>query len=122
METPVPLTNAEVHFNEIMNYINKDFRTATLASTSEYIHLSKQYICRIIQQVSGTSFSKLLMDAKLRKATQYLTETNIKLEDIADSTGFSDASHLSRTFKQHHGISPSRYRAEHKIGDPVEEA
>lgn len=116
METPVPLTNAEIHFNEIMSYINKDFRTATLTSTSEYVHLSKQYICRIIQQVAGTSFSKLLMDVKLKKATQYLTETDIKLEDIADFTGFSDVSHFSRIFKQHTGIPPSRYRAERAEG------
>ncbi|WP_018751964.1 AraC family transcriptional regulator [Paenibacillus sanguinis] len=112
IETPVALTNAEVHFNEIMNYINKDFRTATLASTSEYVHLSKQYICKIVKQAAGTSFSRLLIDVKLKKATQYLLESNIKLEDIADFTGFSDVSHFSRIFKQHTGIPPSRYRAE----------
>jgi len=114
IETPISLSNAELHFNTIMNYINKDFRSATLSSTAEYLHLSKQYICRIIQQVSGTNFSKLLMDVKLKKVQQYLLETNIKLDDIADSTGFSDVSHLSRIFKMRYGIPPSKYRAENK--------
>lgn len=114
IETPIALSNAEIHFNEIINYINKDFKSATLTSTAEHVHLSKQYVCRIIQQVSGTNFSKLLMKVKLKKVKQYLLETNIKLEDIADSTGFSDVSHLSRIFKLHYGIPPSKYRTEYK--------
>ncbi|MEK3794431.1 AraC family transcriptional regulator [Paenibacillus sp. FSL R7-0204] len=115
IETPTSFSNIELHFNEIMNYIRKDFRSATLSSVAEYMHLSKQYICRIIQQVSGTSFSKLLMDVKLRKAVQYLMESNLKLEDIADYTGFSDVSHFSRTFKTHYGLSPSKYRTQSKV-------
>ncbi|WP_149846540.1 AraC family transcriptional regulator [Paenibacillus sp. 37] len=115
IETPTSLSNIELHFNEIMSYVRKDFRFATLASAAEYMHLSKQYICRITQQVSGTSFSKLLMAVKLKKAVQYLNESNLKLEEIADFTGFTDVSHFSRTFKSHLGLSPSKYRAQHKV-------
>ncbi|PWW38884.1 MULTISPECIES: helix-turn-helix transcriptional regulator [Paenibacillus] len=115
IETPTSLSNIELHFNEIMSYIRKDFRSATLTSTAEHMHLSKQYICRIIQQVSGINFSKLLFDVKLKKAVQYFKESKLKLEEIADLTGFSDVSHFSRTFKSHFGLTPSKYRAQHKV-------
>ncbi|MDY8025499.1 helix-turn-helix domain-containing protein [Paenibacillus polymyxa] len=110
IETPIKLTRIEMHYNEIFNYITKNFRVATLTSASEHVHLSKQYICRIISHVTGSSFSTLLRDIKLKKVQQYLVETSLKLEDIVVYTGFSDISHLSRVFKDEFGISPSKYR------------
>jgi AraC-like DNA-binding protein len=114
IDSTITSTNLESHYNEILNYINKNFRSATLISTAEHIHLSKQYICRIINQVTGSNFSTLLIDIKLKKVKLYLTETTLRLEDIAEYTGFSDVSHLSRIFKIKFGIPPSKYRLQNK--------
>ena len=114
IESTIVSTNLEFHYNDILDYVNKNFKSATLTSTAEHLHLSKQYICRIINQLTGSNFSTLLMDIKLNKVRLYLTETTLRLEDIAEYTGFSDVSHLSRVFKEKSGISPSKYRLQSK--------
>jgi AraC family transcriptional regulator len=42
-----------------------------------------------------------------------LASSNITLTDIALLAGFSDQSHLTRTFKRQTGMTPARYRALH---------
>lgn len=103
-------SNIEINYNDICSYLRRNFRYATLASTSGYLHFSKQYIDRIVRQMSGNNFTALLTDIKLQKAKSYLLDTNLKIEDIAEFTGFSDASHLSNVFKTKAGIPPSKYR------------
>jgi transcriptional regulator GlxA family with amidase domain len=36
----------------------------------------------------------------------------LKIETVASQTGFFDAFHLSKTFKNHTGLSPSEFRRE----------
>jgi iron complex transport system substrate-binding protein len=51
--------------------------------------------------------------AKIRiEATKtILAERDLTLEHVAESVGFSDASHLSRVFVQHVGERPGRHRS-----------
>lgn len=114
IESSVSFSSTELHYNKILNYITNNFRSATLTSTADHVHLSKQYICRIINQMTGSNFSTLLMEIKLSKVKVYLIESNLKLEHIAEHTGFTDASHMSRVFKEKVGISPSKYRLQNK--------
>ncbi|PAD44079.1 AraC family transcriptional regulator [Bacillus sp. 7520-S] len=114
IESSVSFSSTELHYNKILNYITNNFRSATLTSTADHVYLSKQYICRIIKQMTGSNFSTILMDIKLSKVKVYLIESNLNLETIAEHTGFSDVSHMSRAFKGKIGTTPSKYRLQNK--------
>ena len=48
---------------------------------------------------------------RMKQAVHLLEETNLSLWDIAELTGFSNASYFSSKFKRVYGITPSEFRA-----------
>lgn len=110
VETVRVLSISEKNYNLILDYLIRNYREATLDSAAETIHFSKQYIAKIIRQTNGSSFSKLLKSIRVEKIKEYLLETSLSLENIAELTGFTNTSYLWRTFKENTGISPSDYR------------
>lgn len=75
--------------------------------------VSRSKYCLLFKQAVGTTFHKYLNDLRCEKATQLLMENEMTLEEIADKTGFGDASCLYRNFMSHYGVSPGKYRKEH---------
>ncbi len=57
------------------------------------------------------TFYKFQLDYKLdRGLSMIMYDPDIKLYEIAEQLGFSDAFHLSKLFKKRYGFSPSEYR------------
>lgn len=114
LESSAHLNHSERCYQQILEYIKQNYQTVTLTSVSEHIHFSKQYICKIIKSVSGKTFNSLLMEIRLSIVCQYLTDSNLTLESIAELCGFSATSHLSKVFKEYYGMTPTTYRRENK--------
>lgn len=100
----------ELYYNNILHYLNEHYRTADLDTVSEHFHLSKNYITRIMKQIDGQTFVDTLTSIRILKAKEYLEETDLLLDDIAELVGFSDASYLWRIFKKNTGMSPTEYK------------
>jgi AraC-like DNA-binding protein len=61
----------------------------------------------------GVHFQDLL-DAERRKvAEDYLANSNLTIQQIAEECGFSDAQNFSQAFKRWTGMSPTEYRSSH---------
>jgi len=45
---------------------------------------------------------------------EYLLFTNFDLNFIAHETGFSDCSHMIKSFKKKHNMTPKKYRDERR--------
>ena len=114
LESSARVTRLDEQFHLIEAYLKKNFQTANLTELSDAIHFSKQYICRIVKEKTGDTFNTLLIRTRLQMVVQYLLETELPLEEIAYLCGFSAASHMSRTFKNEYGMTPSAYRNEKK--------
>ena len=114
LESSAKVTRLDEQFHLIETYLKKNFQTANLTELSDTIHFSKQYICRIVKEKTGDTFNTLLIRTRLQMVVQYLLETDLPLEEIAYLCGFSAASHMSRTFKNEYGRTPSAYRSEKK--------
>ncbi|MCR4673726.1 MAG: AraC family transcriptional regulator [Lachnospiraceae bacterium] len=114
MESSAKITRLDEQFHIIETYLNKHYSTANLTDISNEIHFSKQYICRIVKEKTGETFNNLLIQIRLEMVEQYLLDTDLPLEEIAFLCGFSAASHMSRTFKNKNGITPSAYRSKNK--------
>ncbi|MEM7659841.1 MAG: helix-turn-helix domain-containing protein, partial [Bacteroidota bacterium] len=54
--------------------------------------------------------AKFLLELRLRTAQQFLLHSKETIEFIADQTGFTDGTHLTKRFKAHFHQSPSEWR------------
>jgi AraC-like DNA-binding protein len=61
-----------------------------------------------------TTFSALLDDARRGLAEHYLAGTDLRLEQIAYLTGYSEPAALVRAFKRWTGTTPMQFRAKHQ--------
>src|SRR5262249_51184928 len=58
----------------------------------------------------GTSFRKLVDETKMRVAIRYLRDTDLAIEEIAYSLGFSDPAAFRRAFRRWTGHGPLEFR------------
>lgn len=86
----------------------------TLLSVAETLHISKSYLSRLFQKVTGEHFSDYLKSVRLKKACHLLAETQLTNAQIIDSCGFNDIPTFYKLFKAQFSITPYQYRLEHK--------
>lgn len=58
----------------------------------------------------GTSYQKILNKVRCQLSIEYLTRTDITIEDISNLIGFSDVTNFRHAFKKWVGKTPSFYR------------
>lgn len=68
------------------------------------------YLARVFREKKGCTMSEYVRGLRLEYASREISTTRIPLGEIALAAGFSDHSHLNRTFKTHYGLTPSQYR------------
>lgn len=65
---------------------------------------------REFKEIYNTSPLHYIRNRRLDKAKELLTHTSLSVTDVCFSTGFENASHFSKVFKERFGISPSLHK------------
>ena len=97
-------------FSLVLQYIQHNYQTVTLASLAELFHYSEPHLCTLIKQNTGHTFTGLIKRLRLAEAIDYLTNTNLKIGEIAEKVGYNSADHFSRVFRRTYKMSPQEYR------------
>lgn len=79
------------------------WRTDDLA---EMAHISPPHFNRLMRQIYGMSTNAMLAKIRMDKALMLMRGTDMKLEHIADLTGYSSGFALSKAFRRVFGDSP----------------
>ena len=74
-------------------------------------HLSPTYISEFFRKNMGVSLREYIAKSRLKLVEIRLLYSDFKLVEIAEELGFTDASHLSRTFKKYSGQSVIPHKA-----------
>ena len=82
----------------------------TLLDLAQRLDISVCQLERMFQAEVGAPPVAYARQMRMRMAAWLLTGSEKTLADVADSCGFSDASHLSREFKKYFGVRPAAYR------------
>lgn len=82
----------------------------TLEEAAAHSGFSKFHFTRIFKQCMDMTFYEYLNQKRITKAQELLDTTELRVTDIAMSSGFSSISAFNRTFKSIKGCSPSEYR------------
>ena len=96
---------------EILNYISAHCEEKiTNTELGEKFGFHPNYISALVKQYTGIPMHQFLLRARLSRAAEELTETNLTIGQIAGRTGFCDIYYFSRYFKQYTKLTPAEYR------------
>ena len=73
-------------------------------------HLSKTALYNVIKKTTGNSVNEYINSVKIDRSKSLLLETEMSVDEIAESLGFSSAGYYAQLFKKFEGISPSIFR------------
>lgn len=99
---------------EILQYIQLNYATVNLASMAEQFHYSEAHLSRMIKKQTGKTFSEILSDIRFQIAENYLCQSDLGVETIAEMVGYQNVSNFFRNFKQKYHCSPKEYRSQHR--------
>lgn len=82
----------------------------SLGALSERFRLNPSYLSRIYSQDTGQPLSEYILQVRLTLAKRLLEETELKIYEIAEKTGFGTPGYFTRVFRGAEGRSPKAYR------------
>jgi len=85
----------------------------TIESAARFVGLSRWHLARLLRQETGTTFSHLLREHRLRIAAELLRVPGASIKEVAAKVGYSSPGLLSREFRRTHGASPKQWRQVH---------
>jgi AraC-like DNA-binding protein len=92
---------------KLINNLPSNFQNIGIMAESLSMH-QKSLQRKLAAQ--GTSYRKLLAEARQQLAITYLTKTNLSIDQIASRLGYSDATNFRHAFSSWTGKAPNHYR------------
>lgn len=74
--------------------------------------MSVFHFSRTFRKATGTGPHRYLVQVRVERVKALLISSDQGLASIADETGFSDQSHMSKVFKKFTGVSPKAFRSD----------
>lgn len=94
-----------------LSYIEKNYaQKLTLNDVAEKTYVSQWHLSKLLNRHTGQGFSEILNHVRIEHAKQLLTDSSLRVGDVAEQVGFSDLAHFSRVFKKQEGVSANEYR------------
>ena len=117
-------TNRQISFEDIvlktaMQYIDDNYKTATLSELANNLSISLSTLSRSIKTSTGHTFTELLQKKRFQMAMTLMCDTDLSINEIIWAVGYESNSYFYRTFKSKYNISPKEYRRKHKRGDII---
>lgn len=97
--------------SEVITYINSHYNfKITLDQTAKLFFTNASYLSRTFKECTGLSFSDYLTNFRIKKALEFLLETDNNITQIAFDVGFSSTNHFCKVFKTVMNTSPLQYK------------
>lgn len=84
----------------------------SLNLTSRLFHLTPRTLHRHLL-AEGTSYKAILEEVRHSLAREHLKSSQLSIQEIAFSLGYTDIANFRRAFKRWEGVAPSEYRSLH---------
>jgi len=81
-----------------------------LADIAGAVGMSMFHLSRTFRASTGVMLHRYLNRARVERVKALLLDSDQSLATIADATGFSDQSHMSKNFKRFTGTTPGLFR------------
>lgn len=86
----------------------------TLPDVAAYFHISIPYASDLIRQITGSNFTALVLEERMRESEKLLKNSNVPVSKVALLSGYQEPSYFMKVFKKYFGCTPSQYRDSQK--------
>lgn len=100
-------------FSRITRLFEESDGRMTRAQLEQFLNYSGDYLNRIVNKYADMCLYDYGMSFCLKKAAQYLTETNDSVSAIAARLKFINHTHFYALFREKYGVTPKEYRKLH---------
>ncbi|KOY13357.1 response regulator transcription factor [Paenibacillus xylanivorans] len=102
-----PMTIVDQLCIYIENHIGEELMREELASFAGF---NPAYLSRLFRKEKGMSLSEFILQRRVAKAKTLLSQSTVKVTDIAGKVGYYNYSHFTKMFKKCTGITPQEFR------------
>ena len=81
---------------------------------ADALYMSRPYLSARFIRETGMSLTDYILREKTEEAKKLLRYTDKPILAVSEYLGFSSQSHFTRVFKKITGLTPGKYRQEHK--------
>ena len=100
---------------KVMNYVNLNVaEPLTLKSLAAMCFISRSYLSALFKQETGSTLIDYINTQRVNRAAQLLVQNNHTIAAVAEEVGILDVNYFTKIFKKTLGVTPTRYRREHK--------
>ena len=82
----------------------------SLTSVAEELGVTAAYLSTVFHREMGSSYSQTLLRIRMENAAKLLSDTQLKVREIAQAVGFPSAKHFTHVFGQYFHYSPVEFR------------
>lgn len=100
-----------------LQYAENHYGDPSLTNTvlARQCGISEVYFRKRFTEEYGVPPKHYIAEIRLNRARQLLTESALKITEVAERCGFSSPYHFCRIFKQKCGVAPTEYRRRHRV-------
>ncbi len=97
--------------DKVKDLIEQDCgRKVNLHWVAAELKLNPSYLGRIFKEQMGMNFLEYLTRIRVSKSKQLLLETDMTVEEIGNTVGYSNSYYFIKLFREHTGTTPGKYR------------
>lgn len=94
-----------------VEYIRKHFsEKVTVERIAEELQISPGHLARAFKKETGVLMKKYINEFRIQKAVKLLSDTNMKVYEVAETVGISDYMYFTQVFRNVTGKSPTDVR------------
>lgn len=96
---------------DVLSYIEKNYNNRiTIQELARRNFYNPSYFVQIFKECFGMTPLQYINHKRINKAMELLEDTDMPVEEVMHSVGFSDKKHFYSIFKQNAGVTPATYR------------
>jgi two-component system response regulator YesN len=96
---------------QLIHYINEnyseDLNLYDIAQSKFFVH--PNYLSKLLKDTTGFSFSKYLLDVRMKQAALLLERKDLPVSIIAQLVGYNSESYFVQVFHRYYGKTPGAY-------------
>ncbi|RAU37834.1 transcriptional regulator FtrA [Enterobacter sp. ECC-175] len=108
---PVAQLRESQRLGQLFDYLHQQLAEPhSVDSLARRVGMSQRTFLRRFQDATGTTPARWLLNERLMRAKDYLENSRMSIDHIAEKTGFGQAATLRHHFRQQFSLSPVQYR------------